>query len=61
MKENFSMVKLMDMEYIHILMELNMKEIGKTIKKMEKEKKFIQMVLFMMGIIKKGKKWKRDL
>ena len=34
MKANGSMIKLMVMEYILILMEQNMKEIGKKINKM---------------------------
>lgn len=31
------MIKLMDMESIHILMELNMSALGKMINKMDKE------------------------
>ena len=50
------MIKHMDMVYIHISMELNMKDIGKKINKMEKEKKVGQMVPHMKEIINKVKK-----
>lgn len=39
MKVNGKMIKLTDMVNIFILMVLNMKDIGKKISKMEKEKK----------------------
>ena len=50
------MIKHMDMAYIHILMEQNMKDIGKKINKMEKEKKVGLMVLLMKEIINLEKK-----
>ena len=46
----------MDMVYIHILMELNMKEIGRKINKMEQVRKVGQMVLHMKEIINKERK-----
>ena len=50
------MIKLMDMVYILISMEQNMKEIGKMINRMEKEKKVGLMEPRMKEIIKKEKK-----
>ena len=46
----------MDMVYIHILMELNMKEIGRKINKMEQVKKVGLMVPRMKETINKVKK-----
>ena len=46
----------MDMEYIHISMEQNMKEIGKKINKMAQVKKVGLMVLHMKATINKAKK-----
>ena len=50
------MIKHMDMVYIHILMELNMKVIGKKINKMEQGKRVGLMVHHMKEIINKVKK-----
>ena len=50
------MIKRMDMVFILISMEQNMKEIGKKINKMEQEKKVGLMVLHMKVIINKVKK-----
>ena len=46
----------MDMVYIHILMELNMKEIGKKINKMEQVRKVGLMELHMKVNINKVRK-----
>ena len=45
------MIKLKDMEYIPILMVLNMKDIGKMIDKKEKGKKYGQMEIHMKEIM----------
>ena len=50
------MIKHMDMVYIHISMELNMKAIGKKINRTGKEKKVGLMVPHMKEIINKVKK-----
>ena len=49
MKENGLMIKLMDMEYIHIVMGLNILDTGRMIYNMVKEKKIGWMGLIMMG------------
>ena len=53
------MIRQMDMVFIFILMEQNMREIGKMICKMDMELKFGQMAQNMMVIIKKGKKMEK--
>ena len=53
MKVNGKMIKQMVMVLIHTLMVLLILVFGKKINKMEKEKKFGLMVLYMKVIIKK--------
>ena len=45
------MIKLMDMEYILIWMEQDMREVGKKISNMGRDRRLGQIKLFMMEIM----------
>ena len=60
MKESELMIKQMELEFILILMELNMREIGKMINKMGREKRIGRMAQIMKETICLEKRKEKD-